>query len=100
MRENRDVLGYWHASVSPFQVIALYSELQHIFPCKPFSNSGEISKHIKIALYHLNICNLHNVSIRCDLMSIEIFDWLIDCFVFYAVSAIFQPCYGGDLLKK
>ena len=21
--------------------------------------------------------------------------WLIDCFVFYAVSAIFQPCHGG-----
>ena len=24
--------------------------------------------------------------------------WLINCFVFYAVSAIFQPCNGGDTL--
>ena len=26
-------------------------------------------------------------------------NWLIDCIGFYAVSAIFQPYYGGDNYK-
>ena len=26
-------------------------------------------------------------------------DWLIDCFVFCATSALFQPCNGGNVHK-
>ena len=49
------------------------------------------------------ICKLQFVSLVClkekDALSSTRKTAVIDCFVFYAVSAIFQPCINGESLK-
>ena len=56
----------------------------------------------KVGLYTMKMNYFFEYSAFNDLNRVNIYfeqrliDWLIDCFEFYAVSAIFQPRNGGD----
>ena len=104
--------GYTHLYKNPSHNVRVYDLLQN----QPYPKSLDSSfwylyeSFISITLYHIKwiivfvICPyMTNLSliIKICWKYIHVFwfapkkDWLIDCFVFYAVLAIFQPWNGG-----
>ena len=82
-----------------FTTVGLFSVETRPFEAYPFSIDSTLISWLKMSVFRsANTPPSFDFSLSCKYSYHEniLIDWLIDWIEFYAVSAIFQPCNGGD----